>query len=121
MVNQSGLSGNPITYGAYGTGANPVITGFVTIDSWKSLGGNIWQSASAASTLPSCNIVIINDVNTAMGRTPNTNYWTYSSSTSSSITSSSLNASTTNWTGAQVVIKKERYVICMIENTIIYK
>ena len=110
MVNQSGLSGNPITYGAYGTGANPVITGFATIDSWKSLGGNIWQSASAASTLPSCNIVIINDVNTAMGRTPNTGYWTYSSSTSSSITSSSLNAST-NWTGAQVVIKKERYVI----------
>ena len=111
VVSNSGSSGSPITYGTYGFGDAPLITGLKSVTSWTNLGSNIWQSASAVSTLPSCNIVIINDVNTAMGRTPNTGYWTYSSSTSSSITSTSLNASTTNWTGAQVVIKKERYVI----------
>src|ERR1700690_3766 len=31
IINNSGSSANPITIGAYGTGANPVITGFTTI------------------------------------------------------------------------------------------
>ncbi|MEO8962303.1 MAG: hypothetical protein ABI325_10495, partial [Ginsengibacter sp.] len=53
-VNQSGTSGNPITFGAYGTGANPIITGFVTIDSWRNLGNNIWQSTNAVSARPNC-------------------------------------------------------------------
>ena len=29
-VSQSGIAGNPITFSAYGTGVNPVITGFTT-------------------------------------------------------------------------------------------
>ena len=31
-----------ITYGNYGTGAKPIITGLTAISSWTSLGGNIW-------------------------------------------------------------------------------
>jgi hypothetical protein len=109
-VSNSGSSGSPITYGAYGTGANPVITGFTTVSSWTNLGSNIWESSSAVSSLSTCNVVVINGVNTAMGRYPNSGYLTYESySGNTSITSSSLTG-TPNWTGAEVVIKKFRYV-----------
>ncbi len=33
-VGQSGASGKPITYSAYGTGANPKISGFTTLSTW---------------------------------------------------------------------------------------
>ena len=111
-ITKSGSSGAPITLGAYGSGANPVITGFTTVSTWTNLGSNIWESSSAVSGLSTCNMVVINGVNTAMGRYPNTGYLTFQShSGSASITSSSLNAGTTNWTGAEVVIKKNRGII----------
>src|SRR6185437_5872170 len=71
VVNNSGSSGNPITYSAYGSGAKPIITGFTTITSWTNLGGNIWESTNAVSTLPTAGMVSVNGVNTAMGRYPN--------------------------------------------------
>ncbi|HSV11305.1 MAG TPA: hypothetical protein VLI68_11070, partial [Hanamia sp.] len=59
-VSNSGTAGNPITFSAYGTGENPVITGFTNITKWTNLGNNIWESANALSTLPTCNMVVIN-------------------------------------------------------------
>ena len=44
-INTSGTSGSPITISAYGTGANPVITGFTNVTAWTNLGGNIWESS----------------------------------------------------------------------------
>ncbi|MDP4283530.1 MAG: right-handed parallel beta-helix repeat-containing protein [Bacteroidota bacterium] len=111
IVNKSGSSGSPITLGAYGTGANPVITGFTTVSSWTNLGSNIWESTSAVSTLPYTNMVVINGVNTAMGRYPNTGYLTYQShSGNSSITSSGLLGSP-NWTGAELAMFVSTYTI----------
>ena len=111
IINRSGTSANPITIGAYGTGPNPVITGFTTVSGWTDLGGNIWESTNPVSSLNSCNMVVINGVNTQMGRYPNTGYLTYQSFTSTSITSSSLNSSVTNWTGAVAVIRKNNWII----------
>lgn len=104
-VNFSGTSGSPITYGAYGTGANPVITGFTQVTSWTNLGSNIWESTSAVSTLSSCNMVVINGGNTPMGREPNSGYYYYQSHTNSpsTITSSDLNG-VIDWTGAEVAL-----------------
>ena len=111
VISRSGSSGAPITIGAYGTGANPLITGFTTIGSWTNLGSNIWESTSSVSSLSATNMVVINGVNTAMGRYPNSGYLTYQSfSGTTSITSSSLSGSP-NWTGAEAVIRKQRYVI----------
>src|SRR5674476_666125 len=78
-VKNSGSAGNPITFGAYGTGANPIIRGFTNVTAWTNLGGNIWESTEAVSVLTNCNMVIINGANTAMGRTPNTGYYTVDS------------------------------------------
>ena len=108
-MNKSGSSGNPIVFGAYGTGANPIITGFTKVSSWKNLGGNIWESVGAVSTLNDCNMVTINGVNTPMGRYPNTGYLkTDSHVGTTSMTSSSLSGV---WTGADVVMKTWNFAI----------
>ena len=115
-ISSSGTSGSPIICGAYGSGANPIITGFTTVDTWNNLGGNIWESAAAVSTLSTCNMVAINGINTGMGRYPNAGsanagYLTFQShSGSTSITSSSL-TSTPNWTGGEVVIRCGHFVL----------
>jgi hypothetical protein len=110
VISNSGGPGSPITYGAYGSGAKPIITGFTTVNSWTNLGGNIWESNDAVSSLSYTNTVAVNGVNTAMGRYPNEGYLVYESfSGNTSITSSSLSG--TNWTGAYAVIKKNRHVI----------
>jgi|GEM_PF-1106462 len=116
-ASNSGSSGNPITYGAYGSGAKPVITGFASVTSWKNLGGNIWESSNAVSSLSSLKMVVINGVNTPMGRYPNgSNSYPYlpnffnfqshsgSGSGNTSITSSNLSGGP-NWTGADVVVR----------------
>src|SRR6185312_12916853 len=59
-VNNSGSSGNPIKFGAYGSGNKPVITGFTAVASWNNIGGNIWESSDAVSTLSSLKMVVIN-------------------------------------------------------------
>ena len=109
VVNASGTSGNPITITSYGTGAT--ITGFTIPLTFTNLGGNIWESSSAISTLSACNMVVINGRNIPMGRYPNTGWLTYqSASGNTSITSSSLTG-TPNWTGAEAVIRKYTWII----------
>ena len=116
-VNSSGSSGNSITYGAYGSGPNPIITGFTKVTSWNNLGGNLWESSNAVSTLSSLKIVVINGVNTPMGRYPNAsssypflpNFLHFQShsgtgSGNTSITSSDLSGGK-NWTGADIVVR----------------
>jgi len=43
-INSSGTSGNPITYGAYGTGEKPVIYGSEIITGWSVFSGNIYKA-----------------------------------------------------------------------------
>ena len=113
-INKSGSIGSPITIGAYGTGENPVITGFTTISGWTNEGNGIYSKviASAAQT----NMVTIDGVNTGMGRYPNSTYLTYESfSTNVSITDVGL-GDATDWAGAEVVIKKNNWTLdrCII-------
>jgi hypothetical protein len=119
-VNNSGIKGNPITYGAYGTGANPIITGLTTVTAWTNLGNNIWESTSAVSTLPTCNVVVINGSLTPMGRYPNLgsipaygDYLRITSKTTTSITNSALTG-TPNWTGATAVVRLHRTSLARI-------
>ncbi|MEO5990188.1 MAG: right-handed parallel beta-helix repeat-containing protein, partial [Ferruginibacter sp.] len=112
-VTNSGSAGNPIVYSAYGTGAKPLITCFTTVNKWTNMGGNIWESTNVVSTLSTCNIVVMNGATTAMGRYPNkdaTNkgFLIYTShSDNNSITGNITDKP--NWTGAELIIKKERW------------
>jgi len=105
----TGSSGSTIIYGAYSTGANPIITGFTTITEWVNEGNGIYSKiiTSEAQT----NMVTVDGLNIAMGRYPNTGYLTFEShNTNISITDSQL-INSPNWTGAEVVIRKQAWII----------
>lgn len=107
-VAKSGISGNPITIGSYGSGEKPVITGFTTITGWTNEGNGIYSKVITSES--QTNMVTIDGVNIAMGRYPKSTYATYESRTSNSITDIGL-GSGTNWTGAEVVIRKNNFVL----------
>jgi parallel beta-helix repeat protein len=115
VVSQSGISTDPIVISSYGTGAAPVINGFVTLTGWTTSGGSIWQSPCTGCGAR-VNIVDVADSSQPMGRYPNRNapnggYAIVQSHTdSTSLTDVNL-ASASNWTGADVVIRKNRYII----------
>ncbi|HSB94285.1 MAG TPA: right-handed parallel beta-helix repeat-containing protein, partial [Flavitalea sp.] len=114
-ITKSGTSTAPITIGAYGTGSNPVITGFQTITNWVSVGGGIWKATNSAFG-SKMNVVTVNNKVTAMGRYPNLDqpnegYLTVTSHVNNtSITSSQL-TSTTSYTGGEVVIRKNFWTL----------
>ncbi len=104
IITKSGTSVSPIVIGAYGSGADPVITGFTTATGWTAETGGIYSTVinSPAQT----NMVTIDGLNTGMGRYPNSTYLTYESCAANvSITDSGLGDSP-NWKGADVVIRK---------------
>ena len=102
-----------VTFGAYGTGNNPIITSLTSINSFTNLGSNIWE-ANVPGGLSSLNVVIINGVLTPMGTFPNKNttnegYLTYESFVgNTSITDNQLTASP-NFTGGQIVFRRSDY------------
>lgn len=108
-VIKSGTAGSPITIGAYGTGTKPVITGFTTITSWTSEGNGIFSASLTSEDLT--NMVVIDGVQHVMGRWPDDTYNIFESSSSNvSITDNELSAST-DWTGAEVVIRKNDWTL----------
>lgn len=112
----SGIEGNPITFGAYGTGANPIITGFTTVAGWTDEGGGIYSKVITSES--QTNMVTIDGVQYGMGRYPNTTYLTYESASANvSITDNTL-GDATNWIGAEALIIKNAYTIdrCTITN-----
>ena len=121
-VNISGSSNLPIVFSAYGSGSKPVINGFTALSTWKLLGNNIYECYNA-SLGTVVNMVTVNGVQQAMGRYPNTTinkgYLTFESHGTNSITDNQL-TSTTNWTGAEVVVKSKRWILdrCIITSQV---
>jgi hypothetical protein len=108
------LKRSNLSFGAYGSGAKPVITGLSSVSGWVNSGGNTWE-APVTNVKSGVNLVLRNSTIQQVGRYPNANaenggYLTYTASTNTSITGPAL-SSTTNWTGAEVVIKVNRWSI----------
>ncbi|WP_394767798.1 right-handed parallel beta-helix repeat-containing protein [Ferruginibacter sp.] len=122
VVTRSGASGNPIVLGAYGTGNNPVITGLTSLTSWNSIGNGIFV-APALGAKNSVNLVTLNGKPQQIGRFPNADaanggYLTYETYTNlNEITDNQLSSSP-NWTGAEVCIRKQHFLLerCLITN-----
>ncbi len=107
----NGASGNVIFIGAYGSGALPIITGLSSVTGWVNISGNIWESGAITTVIPYLNMVVINGVNTPMGRTPNTGYYVFQThSGNTSITSSNINGFP-DYTGGEVVIRSAQYIL----------
>jgi hypothetical protein len=108
MAKAKGSLAGTIYYGAWGTGANPVFSGFTTVTGWAQYSPGIY-SAPLEASYP--NIITINGEPKAMGRWPNTGYLKYEGANGNqSITDNELPASP-NWTGAEVVIRKYRFIL----------
>jgi uncharacterized repeat protein (TIGR02059 family) len=109
IIGKSGTGGAPITIGAYGTGDKPIITGFKIASDWTNAGGGIYSSPLISTRLT--NMVVIDGVQYGMGRWPDNNYNIYESASSNlSITDNELGTAT-NWTGAEVVIRKNDHAL----------
>ena len=109
-----------VTLSAYGTGYKPVINGFTTLGNWVNLGGGVYSSYYPYNG-SRINILAINGTEEEMGRYPNANdpkkgYLTYDSHTfnNSNLTGSITDndfSSSVNWTGAELAIRKCRWII----------
>ncbi|MEO0469550.1 MAG: right-handed parallel beta-helix repeat-containing protein [Bacteroidota bacterium] len=114
----SGSPGNPLTLAAYGTGERPIFNGGEVLSGWTPIGGNVWTTIcnDCADRVTG---LTINEVMQPMGRYPNLDQGqggyllpTNTVSSNSEITSTQLAAApVTDWTGAELVVRKERWII----------
>ncbi len=107
-LGSSGASGSPITIGAYGTGENPVISGFTQVSGWTSYGNGIYYRSLSCESNP--NIVLVNGKNTPIGKWPNSGFIPIDSHVSNTSVTGSELPSYPTWTGGEVVIRKSQHV-----------
>lgn len=116
-IPNSGSAGNPIVFSAYGTGADPVITGFSSITSFSNVSGNIYESNSAVkSSTTMLNMVTGSNNFLSIGRMPkvtdaNSGYLNVDShSGNTSITSTGLSGYP-SYAGGQIVTRRQHWII----------
>jgi hypothetical protein len=129
---RTGTATARFNFGAYGTGAKPIITGFTTLSSWTLASTGIYQTTISGGLSTSLWLVTINGAIQRMGRFPNADsanggYLTATSVNNTSLTITSTGLPTTiNWTGANAIVKKNDFILdqCTITaqttNTITY-
>ena len=114
-ISKSGTSGNPITLSAYGTGAKPIITGFVTIPSasWTAEPGltGIYSTTSVVTTSILANMVTIDGKQVGMGRYPDKSFLTYEATNGTNTITDNQLGETTNWKGAGMAFRKNDWTL----------
>ena len=107
-VNQNGSANAPVIWSAYGTGNDPLISGFIIASGWQNSGGGVYTFSSAAlgSFVPQ--IVTLNGVVQPLGRFPKTNGKYMTSAGTTSITDPTLSNSP-SFIGAQIIVRKNHW------------
>lgn len=105
---------NNLNFSAYGTGNRPLITGLVTLSTWVLASPGIYKAALPAKS--NLNMVLINGRPQQIGRYPNVTdanggYLTYESSSSTSSITDNEMTSVVNWTGAEIVVRKNPSIL----------
>jgi hypothetical protein len=108
-----GNSTSPITIGAYGSGAKPIITGLQTISDWNHIGGGIYETNLNQESL---NLVTFQGNLQPIGRwpkvsEPNAGYLTVQSHYENTNISSNAIGSAPNFTSGEVVIRKSGWIL----------
>jgi hypothetical protein len=115
-VRRSGNPLSPITFGAYGDGVKPIVSGLSILRSWNSAGNGIYQAACSTCP-PENNLLILNDLPQARGRFPNDGYLKYEGHQDNNAIYDNELSAEPNWTGADVVIRKNRWILDKIKIT----
>lgn len=116
IAGKSGSASAQIVFSCYGTGVKPIISGFTNLNNWINSGGGIFKKNIAIADA-SLIIVTINNNLQRMGRFPNADAanggWLYNEAVNNNaltLTDKDL-SSGTNWTGAEAVMRKQRWII----------
>ncbi len=127
VVNKSGTSIKSIVLSSYGSGQKPIISGFSTLSGWASLGNNIYET-TVSNNGNNIKCVEINGKVQPIGRYPkftaeNEGYSIFESHSTNQIVDNQL-TNTPNWSGGEIVVRKNNWVISKysitshLENTI---
>lgn len=106
-VNFSGTSTQYIIYGSYGSGAQPIITGLITISGWTSIGGGKYEAACTGCKLTN-NTFMVNSNMGYIGRTPNSIYNTMTGYTLTKVFDGTM---ATNHTGSGIGVRSSHFTI----------
>jgi hypothetical protein len=114
-VTVSGSKDQPVSFGAYGTGNDPVISGFTNVKGWTKKEKNIWQ-APASFLQSNLNLVTIDDVPQQIGRYPNAGdedggYLRYENFNEKNEIIDSNFINPVNWTGSEIVVRKNHWTL----------
>jgi len=109
IQNIMGNEANPIVFGAFGEGENPIIDGSREVTGWKR-DGDIWTSPCQDCPMD-VNTLYINNESQPLGRYPNdTHLKTSSGSGKNTLHDNGLSFEDNYWKGAQVVISTQTWV-----------
>jgi hypothetical protein len=103
--NSSGTAASNIVFGAYGTGAQPIINGATTVTGWTQHSGNIYR----ANVSQSVKYVFVNGALQTLARYPNTGWLRVSTCNNTQLTSSNLTQSSGHWSGATMVLRSTNW------------
>ncbi len=103
-VNNSGSSGNPITFSTYGTGNKPVISGSILVTGWTQYSGNIYKTTVTENVVQ----LFCNDERQTLARYPNTGYAKINK-VNNNISFESDDVGSTDWTGGVAHMRVKRW------------
>lgn len=106
-ITKSGAAFAPIYVGAFGKGAKPEINGLLTLTNWTALKNGLYETTCSTAGLN----LLLNGTQQPLGRYPNSGYLTYQSHQLNASITTVPSANRLNWTGAEIVIRKNRWVI----------
>lgn len=114
FLRKSGTNADPIYFGNFGEGPLPIIKGTIHISKWESAGAGIYK-ANLPTKLNRLQVVLIDGKMQAKGRFPNSDgiesgYLPILSVERNAVIQTT-NTGTNNWTGAEIVIRKNQWII----------
>ncbi|PWT73108.1 MAG: hypothetical protein C5B59_14310 [Bacteroidetes bacterium] len=108
-ITKSGSLSFPIVFTAYGSGPMPVVSGLISLSSWRETSGGIYKTGYALHS-PVLKMLLLNRIQQPLGREPNAGYLTYKSHVNN-LSIIGDQSKKPGWQGAQVVIRKNRWII----------
>ena len=108
IVKNNGTITKPIVYAAYGIGDLPEFSGFERLTNWNNYGNGIYFANTKAKK--SLNMVVVNGLNTGIGRHPNDNYLTIDQYANGVLTDNEINEQI-NWVGATLALRSSKFTL----------
>lgn len=97
-----------VTYDAYGTGADPVISGFTVVSGWSAATNGVRYVTLTATDVTS---VLVNGAQQVKGRWPKTGYNTIEATNGSTTVTSTSLVGQPSYVGGEMVHKPNRYTL----------